>query len=92
MIIKFNKYLKEHLDDLFIEGVDLYEGEKHKVKIIKCDNPQNWYKEFINQNFIVIEDNSKTNWKDGKEKWKVIPDKRVRGVNYINKEDTKIIG
>lgn len=75
------------------EGLDnFYQGEKHKIKIIKCDNPQSWYINFINQEFIVVEDDSGTKWKDGKEKWKVVPDNRVRGVSYINKDDTKIIG
>ena len=67
-------------------------GGQYKIKIVKCDNDMYWYKNFINQAFMVTEDDSRTNWEDGKEKWKVMPDKRVAGgVNYINKEDTETI-
>ena len=69
-----------------------YQGEQHVVKINKCDNPMYWYKNYINQEFNVVADDSRTKWEDGKEKWKVIPDKRTGGgVSYISKEDTKVI-
>lgn len=65
---------------------------KHKIKVTKCNNPMFWYNNYINQEFDVIEDNSGTKWNDGKEKWKVVPDNRMKGsVNYINKEDTKLV-
>jgi len=66
-----------------------YKGNKTNVKIIKCNNPMYWYKDFVGETFSVVPDDSNTKWADGKEKWKVVPDNRINGVNYINKEDTQ---
>ena len=66
-----------------------YQGNQTDVKIIKCNNPLYWYKDFVGETFTVVPDNSNTKWNDGKEKWKVVPDNRIDGVNYIDKEDTK---
>jgi len=74
-----------------LDRSDFYQGKQIKVQIIKCENPMYWYKNYINKIFNVVEDDSKTKWGDGKEKWKVVPDKNLGGVNYINKEDCKII-
>lgn len=69
---------------------DTIQQNKYKIQIIKCDNPMYWYKDNINQIFFVIEDDSKTKWADGKERWKVVSTK-LNGSNYINKEDCKVI-
>lgn len=88
------KYIKQYENFetiLEISSDDFYKGDKTKVKIIKCDNPMYWYKDFIDQTFTVVADDSNTKWQDGKEKWKVVPDDRVRGVSYISKEDTETV-
>lgn len=69
-----------------------YGGSVTRVRITKCDNPMYWYKDFVGQTFTVVPDNSGTNWTDGKEKWKVVPDaNRPYGVDYLNKEDTQLV-
>jgi hypothetical protein len=69
-----------------------YQGDRTEVKITKCDNPMYWYKDFVGQKFTAVPDNSGTKWTDGKEKWKIVPDKRIpSGVRYINKEDTQSV-
>lgn len=69
----------------------MYNGQQMQVKIIKCDNPMYWYANYIGQTITVVPDDSRTNWSDGKEKWKVVPDNNLRGVNYVNKEDCQPI-
>ena len=81
------KYLKEDIGQ-----ESFYKGDKTEVKITKCDNPMYWYKDFVGQTFTVVQDDSRTKWADGKEKWKVVPDKRIpSGVFYVNKEDTQSV-
>jgi hypothetical protein len=70
---------------------DFYKGNKIKIKIVKCDNPMFWYKEFVGQEFMAVPDDSNTKWNDGKEKLKIVPDNRINGVNYVNKEDVQTI-
>lgn len=86
----------KHIKLFELSSDDFYKGEKTKVRITKCDNPMFWYKNHINQEFFVVKDDSNTKWKDGKEKWKVVPDSHTSmvvasGVNYINKEDCILI-
>ena len=82
-----SKILKEDIGQ-----ESFYKGDKTEVKITKCDNPMYWYKDFVGQTFTVVQDDSRTKWADGKEKWKVVPDKRIpKGVFYVNKEDTQSV-
>lgn len=69
----------------------MYNGQRMQVKITKCDNPMYWYANYIGQTITVVPDDSRTNWADGKEKWKVVPDNKLPGVNYVNKEDCQPI-
>jgi hypothetical protein len=76
------------------EAVDFYQGDREAVKIVKCDDENQWYKDFVGQVFIVIDDNSRTKWDDGIERWKVVPDNdwfgRTKGVSYIKKTDSEL--
>lgn len=70
---------------------DLNPQEKqYTVQIIKCDSPLCWYKDYINKTFQVVEDKTKGGWNDGKERWKIVKSD-LPGVNYIRKDDCKII-
>lgn len=85
------KSINEHIDNIknhiLKEDVDLYQGDKHLIKIVKCSSDSFWYKDNINQEFQVVDGGSKN-----PNQWKVVPDEKIKsGVFYINKDDVKII-
>jgi hypothetical protein len=71
------------------EAADFYQGDKKKIIITKSDDLQ-WYKDLVGEVFTVIDDDSRTKWDDGMERWKVVPDSRTKGVNYIRKTDSEL--
>jgi hypothetical protein len=84
-----NEYIEDTKLYLIKEGVDPNQDKK-TVKISKCSDDRRWYKNYINQKFVVIDDNSK--WDDGKERFKVVQNDIIKGgVFYIDKEDAEIL-
>lgn len=81
-ILNYDEFVNESLNKQ-----DFYKGENYKVKVIKCDNKQAWYCDSIGKEFTVVDDNNPKQWEDGKERWKVVPQGDLHGVNYILKDD-----
>ncbi len=90
-IMKWYDFLNEN-------RMDFYSGDKKQIKITGCNNDNSWYKDFIGEEFTVIDDMD-TKWKDNKEYWKVVPTedkKKILGdkwysVLYIQKNDCEEI-
>lgn len=86
------KWLNEQINILNENRESLYNGDKKKVKIVKCENDNFWYKNMIGEEFIVIDVPNST-------QFKVLPteDKKDllgdawHSVLYLNKNDVEII-
>lgn len=81
-ILNYDDFVNESL-----KREDFYQGKQHKVKILKCDNKQAWYCDMIDNELTVVDDPNPKQWEDGKERWKVVPNGNLQGVNYILKDD-----
>ena len=81
-ILNYNDFVNESLNK-----EDFYKGKQYKVKVLKCDNKQSWYCDSIDEEITVVDDPNPKQWEDGKERWKVIPNGNLHGVNYILKDD-----
>lgn len=97
----FNSFINESTNSTELQNLSLfYKGDKFEVKITNYSKPDHWYKNLIDEVFVVSKD-------DRSNDWKVVPkilfdffniednypayDKIGRAVYYISKNDCEII-
>ena len=97
----FEGFINESIDDRELQNwSSFYSGDKFEVKIINYSKPEQWYKNLIDEIFVVSKD-------DRSNDWKVVPQKLLHFFNiednypaynnlggavyYINNKDCEVI-